>query len=434
MMNGGYRTFYIATLGCKVNQYESDLLRRQCVETGLAESREPALADIIIVNTCGVTGSAVGKSRRAVRALRRKSPGAALVATGCAVNLDRGDFEMDGVRLVPHEKKNELLNGLVAGGAGAKLPACTRTRALLKVQDGCNQFCAYCVVPHVRSEMWSKPFDEAVAEARYLAGQGHREIVVTGVRLGLYDDSGMTLADLLAALDDIEGLDRVRFSSLEIGEIDGALLNAMARSRAFCRHLHLPLQSGDDAILARMKRPYSAGEYLSRLKEIRSALGRVAITTDVIVGFPGETDAQFDNTMRVCREAGFSKMHIFPFSARRPAPAAEMPDAVPPAVIRRRANALAALERELAAEYRKPMLGDVVEILVEARAGRWLKGKTRDYITVEFEASESLLHEIACVRVNHLEGLRVRGVLAESVKDNQCRSRSRYTRLSQNPM
>jgi threonylcarbamoyladenosine tRNA methylthiotransferase MtaB len=434
MMNDALHTFHLLTFGCKVNQYESDLLRGQCMEAGLAETRDAAMADIVIVNTCGVTATAVGKSRRAVRALRRANSRGVVIATGCAVDLDRADFEMEGVRIAPQARKADLLAGVIPGVPAPKLPECRRTRALLKVQDGCNRFCAYCVVPHVRSRMWSKPFEEAIAEARYLVSRGHREIVVTGVRLGLYDGGrGKSLPDLLRALDGIDGLARVRFSSLEINEIDGGLLDAMARSRAFCRHLHLPLQSGDDEILRRMNRPYDSGEYLRRVRDIRCALGRVAITTDVIVGFPGETAWQFENTMRVCREAGFSKIHIFPFSARKPAPAAEMPGRVPAPEVRRRASALAALERELALEFRKTLLGEVVEVLVEGHDGGVVKGKTREYITVEFPGDASLLRNVVGVRVEEVRGMRVLGSIIETAKDSKCKSKTKSSALSKSP-
>ena len=428
------RKFHLLTLGCKVNQYESDLLRGQCMQAGLSETTDAAGADILIVNTCGVTATAVGKSRRAVRALLRKNGRALVVATGCAVDLDRADFAMDGVRLVPQAEKSNVLAGIITDAPARTLPVCGRTRALLKIQDGCNQFCAYCVVPHVRSRMWSKPFTEALDEARHFVARGHKEIVLTGVRLGLYDGGGgRSLRRLFEAVDGLEGLARVRFSSLEIKEIDGSLLDAMARSRTFCRHLHLPLQSGDDEVLSRMNRPYGAAEYLRRVGEIRAVLGRVAITTDVIVGFPGETKAQFENTLRVCREAAFSKIHIFPFSARKPTPAAEMPDKVPAAEIRARAKTLAELEKELAATYKKSLVGAIVEVLVEGRAGKMLEGKTRDYVTVEFEGSESLMREIVHVRVNEIDGLRARGSSVECAKDAKCESRNKSSRLSKSP-
>jgi len=428
------RNFHLLTLGCKVNQYESDVLRRQCMQAGLAETLDASLADIVLLNTCGVTANAVGKSRRALNALRRKNPRARIIVTGCAVDSDRRDFEIDGVSLVPQAEKATLLKNAIGHSAKADRPECRRARALLKVQDGCNQFCAYCIVPYVRREMWSRPFDEAVAEARLLAAAGHGEIVVAGVRLGLYDGGGgRSLADLLAALDEVAEISRVRFSSLEIGEIDDRLLDAMARSRTSCRHLHLPLQSGDDDVLALMNRPYTSREYVARIRGIREALGRAAITTDVIVGFPGETEEQFENTRRVCREAGFAKIHIFPFSARKPAPAAEMPGRIALGVVRRRVDALAALERELAAEYRGPMLGTLVEVLVEKRAGETLEGKTRDYVTVQFAGSEPLLREIANVRIDEIDGLRLRGSLIDKSKDNECKSKKKSMKSSGSP-
>ena len=401
VMSGTLETFHLMTFGCKVNQYESGLLRSQCVRAGLGERRELVEADLVIINTCGVTASAVGKSRRAARRALRKNPKAVVVATGCAVDLNRADFEaIEGVRIVPHSEKAHFLEKLLRVPPGRVVPECRRTRALLKVQDGCDRLCTYCVVPHVRSRLWSKPLDEALEEARCLARRGHREIVLTGVRLGLYDGGGEdSPARLLAALEDVDGLARVRLSSIDLNDVSDALLEAMARSTKFCPHLHISLQSGDDALLARMHRPYDSGGYLRRLGEIRRALGRVAITTDVIVGFPGESEEQFENTLRVCREAAFSKIHIFPFSARPPAPAADMPDKIDPREIRRRVGALAALERELAMNYRRAMLGDVVEVLVEGRVDGMLEGKTRDYVTVAFEGEDSLTGGIVRLQI-----------------------------------
>lgn len=424
MMDGVYRTFYLLTLGCKVNQYESDLLRRQCVDAGLAEVDGAAGADLVIVNTCGVTANAVGKSRRAVRAVRHSAP-RAVAATGCAVDLERADFEMDGVQLFKQSEKSGLLYRMIGRGNGAAMPECGRTRALLKIQDGCNQFCSYCVVPAVRSALWSKNFEAAVDEARYLAGRGHREIVLTGVRLGLYDGGGgRGLAALLDALGDVEGLERVRLSSLEILEVNEELLEAMGRSRVFCRHLHLPLQSGDDGVLKRMNRPYCAAEYLKRVAEIRARLGRMAITTDVIVGFPGETEEAFENTLAACREAGFSKIHIFPFSVRKGTAAAAMDGAVSAEEMRRRARKLALLEKRLAVKYRKEMVGEIAEVLVERRENGAARGKTRDYVTVEF-AADCAPGDAADVRIEKAGGLILQGTLMYNAKDNECQSRKK---------
>lgn len=430
-MNNGLQTFRLVTFGCKVNQYETDALRRQCVAAGMEETGGSA-ADLVIVNTCGVTARAAGKSRRAARAALRGNP-RAVVAAGCAVDLNRSDFEaIPGLRIVPQAQKARFLESLLPSRPSDARPECRRTRALLKIQDGCNQFCSYCVVPHVRSTQWSKPFDEALEEARRLAAAGHREIVLTGVRLGLYD-GGDSLARLLAALEEIDGLERVRFSSIEINEIGDPLLAAMARSTKFCPHLHLPLQSGDDAVLARMNRPYASGEYLRRLGDIRAALGRTAVTTDVIVGFPGETAEQFENTLRACREAAFGKIHIFPFSPRRPAPAAEMPGRIPPGEIRRRAALLAALERELAAEYRRPMLGGVADVLVEGRVDGLLEGKTGDYVTVAFDGDDSSIGEIVHVCITDVGGRRLRGEKASEREASECKSKKRYSSSSGNP-
>ncbi len=431
-MSDELKTFRLLTFGCKVNQYETDLLRSQCLRAGLAERRDTAQADLVIVNTCGVTSRAVGKSRRAARAAVRANPRALVVATGCAADLDRRDLEaIEHVQIVPHAEKAHILERLLHSPAGRVPPVCRRTRALLRIQDGCNQFCTYCVVPHVRRTLWSKPPDEALEEARYLASRGHREIVLTGIRLGLYDAGREdSLARFLLALEDVDGLERVRLSSIEIGDVTDALLGAMRRSTKFCPHLHLPLQSGDDTVLAEMHRPYDSRGYLRRLAEIRSALGRTAVTTDVIAGFPGETAEQFENTLRVCREAAFSKIHIFPFSARRPAPAADMPGKAAPAEIRRRVALLARLERELAANYRSAMVGDTVEVLVESRTDGVLEGKTRDYVTVAFDGEDSLVGGIVQLRIAGTSGRRLRGEPAFTEEAAECKSKKKSTRLS----
>ena len=467
--------YQLITLGCKVNQYESQQIRELLDSMGLRPADPHETPDVAVVNTCAVTASASRKSRQLIR--RAAHNGAAVFVVGCGVSAGTGQlFQLDGVvATVGHELDVcAALQAVIAawleqtspcpmshatgtGGAigphpgavgddvwmrpfasdrnrqapqiaesptdnifhghrpvvktGATLTARIRRfaghqRAFLKVQDGCDAFCTYCLIPRLRPALRSKPLELAVAEAQDLVRAGHREIVITGVFLGAYGrDTAVRrryaprrppLCELVAALAEVNGLERLRLSSLEPGDVDESLLELLASRPNCVPHLHLPLQSGSGEILGRMNRQYTRADYLGMIRRVRAALDRPAITTDIIVGFPGETDEDFEASRQVARDTRFAKIHAFPFSPREGTAAARWRrQFVPPAIVRERMNRLAEVERECSLAFRQDAIGTVERVLVEADRGseagarsenRIRHGRTDRYFAIHFEA------------------------------------------------
>ncbi|HLF94971.1 MAG TPA: tRNA (N(6)-L-threonylcarbamoyladenosine(37)-C(2))-methylthiotransferase MtaB [Planctomycetota bacterium] len=382
------KTFAFVTFGCKVNQYESQALREAMARKGLSEVRPEQGADVVVVNTCTVTEVAAAEAQREVRRLARRFPFSEITVTGCAADSHRAEFlGLPGVRrVVGHDRKAALCDDprLTPDDTGPSIfdLAISRfdhhTRAFLKVEDGCDLNCSFCIIPKVRGTAVSRPIQGAVDEARRLVDNGFLEIVLTGVHLGSYGkdlERRPMLPDLVERLLRIPGLRRLRLSSIEANEVSEPLLDLMAAEPRFCPHLHLPLQAGDDAVLRAMRRRYNTSQFLATCERVAERVPDPGLTTDVIVGFPGETDAQFENTMALCRRAGFSRIHIFPYSRRRGTDAARLPD-LPGRVKKERLHRLEGLAAELTERYARRFLGRTVEVLVEAQGGyteRYLK-------------------------------------------------------------
>ncbi len=399
-----FRTFKVISFGCKVNQTEGWALAERLRGLGLREVGRRARADLVIVNTCCVTAEAARQGRQRVRRALRRDAGVAV--TGCDAHPAAEDaalgqiedllaLEADKTRLLARltdtGRLPEEAEGATRSGPEGEPASQPRSRALLKVQDGCPGGCTYCIVPRVRPRVRSLPPEEAVRTAERLVAEGFREIVLCGIHLGLYgcDLAPLSspdrkvggardltvaarkagapgLADLLARLLAIDGLGRVRLSSILPTEVGGSLLALMAAEPdRLCPHLHLPLQSGDDEVLSRMGRPYTSADFLGAVERVRGTLDAPAITTDVLVGFPGETDAALERTLAVCREARFSRMHVFGFSPRPGTGAAEGPDPVPGEAKRARVRRAAALGEELAEAYRRWLVGRREQVAVE---------------------------------------------------------------------
>ena len=375
-------TFQVVSFGCKVNQVEGETLAARLRELGLREAASDGGAELVIVNTCAVTGEAARQCRQRIRrALRR---GARVIVTGCAAHPAAEDAAiqgMPGLQLVEPEKGRvaSYLEPAVgaagdstypaASAAGSDVAAAGRSRALLKIQDGCPAACAYCIVPKVRPQVRSTAPEAVIEQVGALAAAGFREFVLCGIHLGLYGADlapRLDLADLVERLLSVPGLGRVRLSSIEPMEVSDRLLALMAGApERLCPHLHIPLQSGDDGVLGRMGRPYAGADFLVVVERIRRALPQPALTTDVLVGFPGETDSAFAETLRVCREAAFSRLHVFPFSKRPGTPAAAMEPAVPRTVIRERRRRAAEVGRALADAYRTSLVGRTAQVVIE---------------------------------------------------------------------
>jgi threonylcarbamoyladenosine tRNA methylthiotransferase MtaB len=407
------RTCRLVTLGCKVNQYETQYAREMLQANGYREAADGEPADLCLVNTCTVTHEADAKGRQAIRRLAHAN--AAIVVMGCFATRDPAAVaRLPGVVKVVTDK-GRLAEELREFGVITIPEGITRfdghQRAFVKVQDGCLLNCTYCIIPHVRPALRSRPPEEIVAEVRGLAERGCQEVVLTGVHLGHYGidlsrgrpkERWHRLWHLLERLADLPGGCRVRLSSLEAAEVRDDLVRVLAGHPRVCPHLHLCLQSGSDRILAAMKRRYRSGGFLERCRRLRDALDEPAFTTDVIIGFPGEDEADFEATCRVAREVGFCKVHVFSFSPRDGTPAASLPGRVPPAVVAERRERLLRLEAETMAAYHRRLIGRRLEVLVEGadpqRPGQ-ARGTSCRYAPVVFRGhAPALLARLVPVR------------------------------------
>jgi threonylcarbamoyladenosine tRNA methylthiotransferase MtaB len=387
--------FHLYTLGCKVNQYESEFVRCALLRHGYTETDEGDVADLIIVNTCTVTADSEVKSRKAIRKLVRKNPVANVVVMGCAAtHQPDAMLQIDGVSQILTDKEQlpDFLRQLLtpnhpcpSKGGELLLPKGIesfgeRHRAFVKVQDGCNAGCTYCIIPKVRPVMRSRPIEDILPEIRTLARNGYREIVLTGIHLGHYgvDIGGHPiLTKLIRRIVDLPEEFRLRLSSLEASEVHKDLTGLMLRyPDRLCPHLHLPMQSGSTEILRLMKRRMMRKQFLRRCKEILARFDRLALTTDIIVGFPGETMKHFDETWEIIRQIRFSKVHIFRYSPREGTEAAELPRHVPPSEQKRRAALLKSLTDNLRTEFAASLVGSRETVLLETpttgTCGRYL--------------------------------------------------------------
>jgi threonylcarbamoyladenosine tRNA methylthiotransferase MtaB len=418
------------TLGCKVNQYETEFLRQALGQAGYRDAAEDETADLCIVNTCTVTAEGDSKSRQVIRQLSRRNPGTRIVVMGCyATRAPDEVAALPNVAEVVTDKRE--LPDLLARFGVVDVPTGisgfgSRQRAYVKVQDGCMLSCSFCIIPQVRPHLASRPAEHILDEVRRLVDAGYRELVLTGIHLGHYGvewsrsrpkDDWLRLSHLIEQIARLPGDFRIRLSSIEATEVTRELVQAMAdHADRVCPHLHVSLQSGSDDVLRRMRRRWGSRRFIDRCHLVRDTLAQPAFTTDIIVGFPGETDADFAATCQVAREVGFSKIHIFPFSARRGTPAAEMPDQVPPEVKAERARHLADVERELRDRYFRELIGRRLRVLVEGPAetpGR-LVGTSCRYAPVELAGNESLAGQFVDVLAAEVAEKRIIGALPGS--------------------
>jgi threonylcarbamoyladenosine tRNA methylthiotransferase MtaB len=375
-------SFSVEFLGCKISQTDVQGVRERLLAGGLEEAREGG--SVHVVNTCCVTNEAVAKSRKAVRAALRRGAEHVYV-TGCATRLGSPAFAPEDARVTvvreaAEEAAERIARELGATGCVGPPARLERTRAFLKVQDGCTFGCSFCVIPRVRGASRSRPLGAVLEEARRRVAQGHRELVVTGVNLGLYGDPAARakLPDVLLALAELDGVARIRLSSIEVNHLSRRLCEALAHPRV-CPHLHVPLQSGDDAVLRAMRRRYDRATYVRRVQLVREYVPGLNLTGDVIVGFPAEDDAAFARTQAIVQELAFSRLHVFPYSPR-PGTRTAAADPVPAAVKRRRAERLRSLSDRLGRAHREAGLGRRDRVLIERMdAGGRLHGYGADY-------------------------------------------------------
>ncbi len=396
-------TLKTITLGCKVNQYETELVREGLRSVGYEDAGEDQPANLCVVNTCTVTAEGDSKSRHVIRKLARDNPDTRIVVMGCyATRAPDELLALPNVAEVVTDKREipDLLGRFGVVDIPTGISRFTgRKRAYVKVQDGCLLRCSYCIIPHVRPNVYSRPIDHIRDEVARLVDNGHREIILTGVHLGHYGvernakkprEEWIRLATLVRELCRVPGDFRIRLSSIEATEVTRDLIAVMAENpRRVAPHLHICLQSGSDAVLRRMKRRWGSKLFVDRCRLVRETLDRPGISTDVIVGFPGETEADFAATCQVVRDCGFAKIHIFPFSARKGTPAWDMPEKIPHEVKQDRLVRLQQVEAEVRDEYFRRLLGTPLQVMIEG-ASEYLPsgfaGTSCRYAPVEIDA------------------------------------------------
>jgi threonylcarbamoyladenosine tRNA methylthiotransferase MtaB len=404
------------TFGCKINQYETEAIREQVTALGYEEVDPSGPADVYVVNTCSVTAEGFAKSRRSILRAARANPLGRILVLGCSTPREKESLRaIRQVEWVAGNEEKHLVGSFLTGtwSPGSSVPPLQegpwslrisgfsdRTRASVKVQDGCNSFCSFCIVPFLRGRSRSRPAQDVTAEVRRLVDNGYREIVLSGIHIQDYGvdlEGGRGLPWLLRRVSEVPGLWRVRLSSLGVAAMTPELIDAL-RHPVFCPHWHLPLQSGSDPVLRAMRRGYTVADFLDAVDRLQSSFPEPSISSDVIVGYPEETVADFSRTLDVCRRVGFSKIHVFPYSRRDGTLASKLGRELPVGEVRRRARVLRELEAELALCYKTRFLGRDVQVLVEGRARNALgedaggpthEGFTERYVRVRWPVAES---------------------------------------------
>lgn len=427
------RTVAFHTLGCKVNQYDTQAMRERFEEAGFRTVDFEDRADVYVVNTCTVTGTGDKKSMQTIRRCHRNNPDAAIVVTGCLAQRAADELKLPGVRLVlGTQRRGEVVQllrqaleqdcALIAVETLRQAPFERltvhahegHTRATMKIQEGCDRFCTYCIIPSVRGPIRSRPLPEIRAEAESLAAAGFREAVLTGIHLTSYgreQHGAITLLDAIRTVHEVEGIERIRLGSLEPVIVTEAFVQGIAAMPKVCHQFHLALQSGSDTVLARMRRRYTSGEFLTACAMLREAFEDCALTTDVMTGFPGETEEEFAQTVDTCQRAGFARMHVFPYSEREGTKAAAMAGSVPRHVREERARQLIAVGKALEHAALEGRVGRTDEVLVEEidAQGRGT-GYTGGYMRVHVQGAQP--GEIVRVRITGIENDELSGEIA----------------------
>jgi threonylcarbamoyladenosine tRNA methylthiotransferase MtaB len=394
-------TIKFFTLGCKVNQYDTQSIRERFLERGFSEVKDNEKADAYLINTCTVTSSADHKSRALIRSFIRENPKAEIIVTGCMVKYDRDLLlGIKGVSLIV--SKSFFCEG-VTDFQG-------HTRAFLKIQDGCDNFCSYCKVPLVRGRSRSRPLNTVIKEGEALAAKGFKEIVLTGICLGSYGkDIGKStdLSKVITGLEKIKGLLRIRLSSIEAGDVTDKLIALMAKSKKLCPHLHIPIQSGDDEILKKMKRKYTRKFYLDLIRKIRKNVPAVSITTDCLLGFPQESEKNFHNTLTLVKKIVPLKTHIFPYSARKGTLAYKFEGENSQSLVQERCRRLKDVCVKAALSYKKSFLNKTVKVLIEGKVKQssnlW-QGYSDNYLRVFVDSKANLKNKIVSLKLKEIKG------------------------------
>ena len=395
------KTFLIKTLGCKVNSYESEFVRNLLLNEEYKETKDNA--DICLVNTCTVTNTADNKSKQVINNIRKNNPNAIVVAFGCFCEFRKAnindlidaeiilgtknktkvlkcikDYEKNHERIILFdESKEDVFEDMEIKKYEH------HHRAFIKIEDGCNNFCSYCIIPYVRGRVRSKDFNKCIIEVNDLAISGHKEIVLAGIHTGQYSSDNKRLADLINEISKVDQIKRIRLSSVEIVELDDKMMDIIKNNKKFVSHLHIPLQAGCDKTLKAMNRRYDLEYFTDKVNTIRSLRPDISLTTDVIVGFPGETEEDFECTYNYCKNIGFAKIHVFPYSDRNGTVASRMPNHVPRNIVKERARKLIELSDILEKKYFKKFIGKEEEVLVEEFKNGYYHGFTENYIPVK---------------------------------------------------
>ncbi|ANS75171.1 tRNA (N(6)-L-threonylcarbamoyladenosine(37)-C(2))-methylthiotransferase MtaB [Paenibacillus yonginensis] len=429
------------TLGCKVNFYDTEAIWQLFKNEGYEQVDFEQTADVYLINTCTVTNTGDKKSRQIIRRAVRRNPDAIIAVTGCYAQTSPAEImDIPGVDLVIGTQDRDKILDYVREIQSKRQPInavrnimktrefeeldvpnfTDHTRAFLKIQEGCNNFCTFCIIPWSRGLSRSRDPKSVIAQARQLVASGYKEIVLTGIHTGGYGDDldDYKLADLLWDLDKVEGLERVRISSIEASQIDDRVLEVLKKSPKMCRHFHIPLQAGNDEVLKRMRRKYTIAEFEEKIRKIREFMPDVAITTDIIVGFPGETDEHYRDGFEAIKRIGFSELHVFPYSKRTGTPAARMEDQVDEEVKHTRVHELIDLSEQMQLAYAEKFVGEVLEVIPERdEKGQYGPGRAMgmsdNYLQVVFDTAEDLTGRLCRVKVtqagvNGCEGTLVR--------------------------
>lgn len=392
--------FNIVTFGCKVNQYESNMMKEKMLSSNFFYEENMSDANIIIVNTCSVTNVADKKCLKMIRKIKREYPNALLVVAGCSSQNNQNVYEALDIDILLGNKDKSKIAELIKEYLDTEkkyvkfynerdldfedmlINDYNHVRAFVKIEDGCDNFCNYCIIPFVRGSVRSKDFDTVIKEAKLLTEHGHKEIVLTGIHTGHYMSNNHDLTDLINELSKIDDLLRIRISSIEITELNDKFLEMLKINKKVCNHLHIPLQAGSDEILKKMNRKYDLAYYEEKINKIRSIRPDISITTDIIVGFPYETDELFSETLEFSKKMNFSKIHVFPYSIRVGTAAASMPNQVDEVTKKVRVKKLMALSEKQEKEYYEKFKGKELDILVEECDNNVSIGHTSNYLMV----------------------------------------------------
>lgn len=392
--------FNIITFGCKVNQYESNMMKENMLSSNFFYTEDLSDANIIIVNTCSVTNVADKKCLKMIRRLKREYSNAILVVAGCSSQNKQSVYESLDIDILIGNRDKSIIDKLIKEYIETEkkyvkfyndrnldfedmyISDYNHTRAFIKIEDGCDNFCSYCIIPYVRGSVRSKDFDKVIKEAKELAKHGHKEIVLTGIHTGHYLNNGYDLTDLINELSKIDDIKRIRISSIEVTELNDKFLDMLKNNDKVCDHLHIPLQAGSDEILKRMNRKYDLAYYEEKIKKIRSIRPDISISTDIIVGFPYETEELFLNTLEFSKKIKFSKIHVFPYSVRVGTAAANMEEQVDEVVKKMRVKRLMAVSHMLEVDYYNKFKDKELDILIETCDNNVSEGHTSNYLLV----------------------------------------------------